>query len=141
MINERARARRDGIVAQDFSSKQRHILETIEMSLATEITFLYFLNLNLEFFYPVGFGVPIGNIADELAKENIKRNRHLPIDERRDGKLSLVKFPHEKLLKILNADSEIRDWFCPLVAAALRYQADVLCWMEKEPMMGINKLT
>jgi DNA-binding PadR family transcriptional regulator len=137
MMNERAVALMNEAPVPDFSSRQTDILETIETQLSTEITFLYFLNLNVDFYYPLGFAVP-GHFAIKWIEDFVKRNRDLAINDIKKGKLSFPKFPREKLYRVLDTDSELKNWFCSLIAAAVRYQREVLDTMKKAPFMAIS---
>lgn len=135
LINEIGIARKQGIALPNLhmrrQRRQRNVLEAIEKVLATEISFVYYLNLNVDIFMPVGFGVPAGRINEERTKWLMSR---IAMDELRNA-----KFLQEKLLIILNADFEIRDWFCPLIASSVRYQKEVLSSMEESPLIAANK--
>lgn len=85
-------------------------IETIERPFADEISFLYYLNLNDDRVFHVMRPM---NYFSSLPNPN---NNGQP----------LLKFPMQCLLKILDEETEIREWFSRWLADLVKYQQEIL---------------
>jgi len=84
-------------------------VDTIEKPFADEIAFLYYLNLNDDRLFHVMHQM---NYFSSLPNPSPAQ--------------PLLKFPMQCLLKILDEDMEIREWFAGWLADLLKYQQEVL---------------
>ena len=83
---------------------QEHLLQGIEKLLATEISFLYYLNLNSDDFRPINFSESTPNLVKDWFKITLELSKSLRADELVSPHAALKWSPRKALKRILDAD-------------------------------------
>lgn len=108
---------------------QEHLLQDLEKLLATEISFLYYLNLNFDDYRPINFSESTPNLMKDWFKITLEHSKSLRADELVSPYAAFKWFPREMLNRILDADAEINKLYSSFIAAGVRYQKEVLSSM------------
>ncbi|MGC2598152.1 MAG: hypothetical protein WA395_08480, partial [Nitrososphaeraceae archaeon] len=108
---------------------QEHLLQGIEKLLATEISFLYYLNLNSDDFRPINFSESTPNLVKDWFKITLELSKSLRADELVSPYAALKWSPRTALKRILDADAAINKMYSSFIAAGVRYQKEVLSSM------------
>jgi hypothetical protein len=105
-------------------------IEVLEKAFADEISFVYYLNLNQDIYFPVLFPQDDYFAATHLPYDKGKSKEFLSREYDKysltpQKSRSLPMAPKERLLEIFRQDKEIREWFSSWIADSLEYQKQV----------------